>query len=127
MESRSRKVLGTVGSLNIALALVFAVTAPTAAEVEAQSGRLWYDRCSQPDLTSQLACTSFIFGVNEVNTLLRLHNKLHLYCPPETSTIAQLRGTVMRYLDRHPEDLDKAFVVLVLESLREAFPCAEKI
>ena len=40
---------------------------------------LWFDRCSQPDLGSQAACTSFIFGVNELHKLLRLHKKVELY------------------------------------------------
>ena len=85
---------------------------------------LWFDRCSRPDLGSQAACTSFIFGVNELHTLLRLHKKMELYCPTGDVTVADIRAIAMKYMQQHPEDLHKAFVVLVLEALREAYPCS---
>jgi Ssp1 endopeptidase immunity protein Rap1a len=87
---------------------------------------LWFDRCSRPDLGSQAACTSFIFGVNELHTLLRLHKKVELYCPTGDVTVGDFRNMVVMYMQQHPDDLHKAFVVLILEALREAFPCSDR-
>ena len=87
---------------------------------------LWFDRCSQPDLGSQAACTSFIFGVNELHKLLRLHKKVELYCPIGDVTVADIRAIAMKYMQQRPDELHKAFVVLLLEALREAFPCSGK-
>jgi hypothetical protein len=102
------------------------VTTSAADKDDPQLASLWFDRCSKPDLGSQVACTSFIFGVNELHTLLRLHKKVELYCPSDTATVADFRDVIMKYMEQHPNDLRKAFVVLILEALREAFPCSNR-
>jgi|SRR6185436_14254954 hypothetical protein len=110
------------GSLLVALTALAMSSA--ADKVNPEVASLWFDRCSRPDLGSQAACTSFIFGVNELHTLLRLHKKMELYCPTGDVTVADIRAIAMKYMQQHPEDLHKAFVVLVLEALREAYPCS---
>ena len=108
--------------------LACALTGPArhSAAQTAESGSVWLERCSQSDIASQLACTSFIFGVNELTTLLRLHNKIELYCAPESTTVAELRELVMDFMKRNPSQLHRAFVVLILEALREHFPCGSR-
>jgi hypothetical protein len=47
----------------------------------------------------------------------------HAICIPSTVSTAQSLTVVVRYLRNHPEKLNDAFASLVLDALREAWPC----
>jgi hypothetical protein len=45
------------------------------------------------------------------------------FCPPPSSTNAQQLRVVVLYAEKHPERLDGNFKYLVVDALREAWPC----
>ncbi len=44
-------------------------------------------------------------------------------CPPSGVTVGQLSRVVVAYLNEHPADLHLRDTVLVLRTMRDAFPC----
>jgi hypothetical protein len=45
------------------------------------------------------------------------------FCPPPSSTNAQQQRVVVLYAEKHPERLHENFKRLVVDALREAWPC----
>jgi Rap1a immunity proteins len=45
------------------------------------------------------------------------------FCPPASSTNAQQQRVVVLYVEKHPERLHENFKHLVVDALREAWPC----
>jgi hypothetical protein len=50
----------------------------------------------------------------------------HAICIPSTVSTAQSLTVVVRFLRNHPEKLNDAFASLVLDALREAWPCTKR-
>jgi hypothetical protein len=44
-------------------------------------------------------------------------------CPPPESTRLQIIGTFLAFAKRHPEQMDREFTDVALDSLVEAYPC----
>lgn len=69
-------------------------------------------------------CLTFIQAVNETHNAFVKHEKLGpLYCLPYGVTYGQLGKIIYSYLDEHPEDIKQTAASLVLDTLKEAFPC----
>ena len=74
-------------------------------------------------------CAGFITGVMESQTLWEARDKLEKrnhrfrFCLPENSTNGQYLRVFLKYLDNHPEELQKPAAFLLVESLVEGFPC----
>lgn len=64
-------------------------------------------------------CLGYVLGVWHMTTAERL------VCPPADITSGQLRRAVVRYLQRHPEVLNRQPAGLVLEALESTFPCVQ--
>jgi len=71
-------------------------------------------------------CLGFITGImtmtDEVQTANPKYAKLPCY-PDGTMTAGQAARVVTKYLNSHPEKLHRDAHILVIEALREAFPC----
>ena len=48
-----------------------------------------------------------------------------LFCVPEQITLAQMVRVVVRYLNRHQEDLHESGIVLATRAFTQVFPCPE--
>ena len=44
-------------------------------------------------------------------------------CPPPESTRLQIIGTFLAFAKRHPEQMNREFTDVALDSLVEAYPC----
>ena len=47
------------------------------------------------------------------------------YCIPNKATNSQIQKVVVKYLDNHPARLHEWYGKLVLDAIKEAFPCKE--
>jgi hypothetical protein len=62
----------------------------------------------------------FLAGMNETPEQAHMRQG---YCLPEAVTNGQNRTVFVKYLEDHPEELHKPAAVLLIDSLRKAFPC----
>jgi hypothetical protein len=51
-------------------------------------------------------------------------NSLYPICVPENAPKRQVLSVVVRYLHNHPERLNDDFLWIIMDALREAWPCA---
>jgi hypothetical protein len=75
------------------------------------------------------ACDGYIVGVIEaqgfwsyVGDASRIRPKPY-FCMPDGVTNGQSIKVVIKYLDNYPEQLHESAVLIVMESMHEAFPC----
>ena len=87
------------------------------------SGNNFISRCDPaPDAWIDGFCRGYIAGLSEPGPLLAAAPN----CPPKGATYGQDYLIVVKYIHNHPEEMHKQTSVLVLEALREAFPCPAK-
>jgi len=67
-------------------------------------------------------CLGYIQGISQLNRL----NSLNEFCPHGKVTLHQEMRVVHKYLQSHPERLHEGKIVLVLDALKEAFPCKKE-
>ncbi len=87
---------------------------------------------------SALACVMYISGFRDgynatiATAALKIYgvkqgprklNNVHTYCRPEKLPHGQFIRIVVRYLQQHPEQLHYSASLLILQALKEAFPC----
>jgi len=70
-------------------------------------------------------CLGFIYGMAEMHNVYRAlyPQAATIFCLPRGFTGRQGARVVVRYLDTHPERLHEPGAGLIIEALREAFPC----
>jgi hypothetical protein len=87
------------------------------------SGSAFISRCDPaPDAWIDGFCRGYVSGLSEPGPLLVAAPN----CPPKGVTYGQDYLIVVKYIHNHPEEMHKQTSVLVLEALREAFPCPAK-
>jgi len=97
-------------------------TAPEAVDI-VSSGNNFTSRCDPaPDAWIDGFCRGYIAGLSEPGPLLVAAPN----CPPKGATYGQDYLIVLKYIHNHPEEMHKETSILVLEALREAFPCPAK-
>ena len=71
------------------------------------------------------ACGSYIEGVVDAISADKIaHPNDVFFCVPKEATEEQFARIILKYSDNHPEKLHLSAVVLVIEALTSAFPCA---
>ena len=94
-----------------------------AAEMEDVSGAYLKNICTsyveRPASTLEGMCIGYVVGV------ISVVKYMNYFCLPVKSTHSQATLVVKKYLAEHPEKLHLDADGLVLEALKEAFPCAE--
>lgn len=70
--------------------------------------------------------SSVITYMNKHGTYKGILMKKHgiLFCPPRGSTNEQKARIIVKYFDKHPDLLKKAYEVGVYRALKQAYPCA---
>lgn len=86
--------------------------------------------CEKPDAVpsafSNGFCAGFVTGVVEAQTMWERRTLKHpSFCLPEKSTNGQILKVFTKYLDDHPEELHQPAALLLVTSLRHAFPCGK--
>lgn len=118
-RSQTRR-LGTAGCAAVALLLL--PVSPAAAEDV--TGTRIVEFCMSdagPDLA---LCHGFFRGLSDTHSIYAAMGKgLHLYCLPRGVTQEQFERVAFRWMEKHPEDLERPAAVLIIQSLHEAYPC----
>ena len=78
------------------------------------SGNRLNEECQSNE---SLYCLGYASGIADTRPLF------HNICLPDSSTYGQVELVVKKYLADHPDKLHQDAVILVLEALKEAFPC----
>jgi hypothetical protein len=103
-----------VASLAVGFLTVAAVISPSSAQ---GTGDEWLKRCSDDDF----ACATYLAGVNDLHNLPEVPK---MYCIGKSgATVVQMRQVVLKYLRDNPNKTHLSFISLVLDAMREAFPC----
>jgi hypothetical protein len=87
------------------------------------SGEVFLDLCTSNEALCQYYAVGVLDGANMVAWAanLRLHT-----CPPNSVSGEQIGKIVLKYLQDHPEELNRRYAsYLVNKALVEAFPCRE--
>jgi hypothetical protein len=64
-------------------------------------------------------CAGYMWAIMDFNPAIKW------YCAPEGVTLGQLIKVFLKYMDEHPEQLHEDASLMLLRSLRKAFPCKE--
>jgi Rap1a immunity proteins len=66
--------------------------------------------------------------IQNLTTLLDIKtgNREFSVCTPENSTRTQLIAAFVEYIKQKPQRYSEEFLVVVLDSLRESFPCTDR-
>ena len=123
-------------------ALLFASAIPSASDADAISGNDFLSAClSEGDLAKEGFCVGYLLGAIEgirygsalpflairsgedMTETLGMAEKFLGACIPEAAEFGQHRDVAVRYIERSPESRHLPARGLILDSLREAFPC----
>lgn len=88
--------------------------------------------CASGSLTDrgrqrQRYCSGFVSGVEEaIRLAMRMDPRgLGSICPPPTERARQFTDNYIRYAGRRGADLDRPAAQVVVEALRDAYPCPQ--
>jgi hypothetical protein len=114
----------------ILAALVGVLLAPSTAEAVSKNGNELFSDCSAENATySNGICMGYIVGVGDAVLDLQflglIDARFSPICVPRKSgvTVGQMVDIVKKYLTDHPEFRHQGGGALVVQALRQAFPC----
>ena len=84
------------------------------------------DSMSKEEIVGGIKCQGYLLGFLESgefhNFTYKIPQKDRLFCPKAITNI-DLQKLVVRYLEKHPADLDKQAYLLTTKAFMAAFPC----
>ena len=123
-----------------ALIMFLMMTGPAVGQ--GMDGNVLLDRCRSGDLVPKSLCAGYITGVNDgarfgyataifhydrdsffTAGLDRTVSRRIEYCLPENSTVRQTVDVVVDFLARNPQRRHEPGSVLIIDALKNAFPC----
>ncbi len=107
--------------LTAAVVLGFAMSFNPALATGGPKGSDLLEQCMTKLNTPQAQCTSFISGII-AGHLLSVGTSKPFFCIPEK---ANAKKTVMKYLRKHADELDRDAAELILTALADAWPCTD--
>ena len=97
------------------------------------TGQEWLSQCKGITNIQRASCIAYIRGLDDMNSLF---NQLQIYskqednynsfpkiCYPKGVTFGQLKKTLSKWLNEHPEKLYEELSFLYIMMMRETFPC----
>jgi len=106
--------------------LALAVTvSPSKAQNREDTGNDWLKKCSadasKADSRANLGmCYGYLIAISDIVSIIPESLR---YCLAQGVTMDQVRQVTLKYLRDNPSKTHEPFVSLVLDALREAFPC----
>lgn len=106
---------------------ILCISSPSVAEPDYSSGNSVLPFCKSLVEGKSLevwegTCAGIVSGLLWVGRSLPPERR---FCFPKGATIIQAERIVIKYLDQHPEQLHLDFRGLVLDALKNAWPCAD--
>ena len=94
------------------------------AEVDKESANYWLPFCrhvvagnfDQGDAFMNGTCLGMIIGLADLGRYVGA-------CRPDSATLEQAARVVVQFLDQHPARTNEKFEDLVIEAMRDAWPC----
>ena len=97
------------------------------AEAQDITGNHIIELCESASASDLALCHGFFRGLSDTHSIYAAMGKgLHLYCLPRGVTQEQFERVAFKWMEAHPEYLDRPAAVLIVEALHEGFPCDEK-
>jgi len=128
--SREHPVVASVlGFYLLALAVT---VSPSKAQNREYTGNDWLEKCSadaskseslanKADSWTNLGmCYGYLIAISDIVSIIPESLR---YCLAQGVTMDQVRQVTLKYLRENPGKTHEPFVSLVLDALREAFPC----
>ena len=103
----------------ILLATAFAIATVAPASAGFISGNRWKDTC--PSDADDDFCIGYVAGV--IDWYDGEQNEPRYFCLPESVTLGQAHAVTVQYIEAHPEEWHVSTSYLVMNALKEAFPC----
>jgi len=104
---------------------ILAVMVDTALLSDKVTTRQLRGACAATNAPANLRlCQAFV--VSGANTMLDPHGSFRQICAVPTATFGQFRKTFLSYVERHPEEIERPAVIVILEAFEAAFPCSQK-
>jgi Rap1a immunity proteins len=109
-----------VASLAVGFLAVAVSVSPLRAH-EFYTGNEWLKKCSDgaPDVGMGM-CVGYLIAISDLRLLLPEGAR---HCPEKGVTVNQARQVAVKYLRDNPAKTHLPFMSVVLDALREAFPC----
>ena len=102
-------------SIWIACSLFVVLSSNNNAKAYFLSGNDLYKECQ----TSSEFCRGSISAYDDMAETL----ESNVYCMRKTTQLRQLKDILVSYMQRNPQERDRAAVNIFLEAMREAYPC----
>jgi Rap1a immunity proteins len=114
------------------LAACVAFTSPCFAQEFQFTGNALLDGCKDQLSGNPSTATMIVYkgGIctGAVKILLDLGDSLdqsHRSCAPNNATMGQAMRVVIKYIEVHPENMNRSFTFLITEAMRQAWPCSK--
>ena len=117
--------------LLVVLSLFAASPVMAAEQFELETTRYLYDTCKNAGIRgantyNAIYCRTFINGAMNAHVhLTSTYNFPRQYCLPLTNVEAKIAGIFMKYVEEHPQYLNKPAIINLYYALHGAFPCPE--
>ncbi len=96
-----------------------------AAEAAEFTGASLLAMCRSEDPIEQGFCHGFFRGHSDTHSIFMAMNRgLALYCVPDGVTVSDAERLVFLWMEEHLDLLGEPALVLVMQALREEFPCS---
>ena len=104
----------------LTLALIFAVTLPMNANASGSlSAADMLKSCERDDGF----CIAYVTAIMDLDERDYLNDEDTHFCLPDRARLADIKGTIVRYLHEHSEVLGEPFVEAAIDGLRQGYPC----
>jgi len=115
-------------SFTLALAVIAMTVGSTPAAAESLTSREvvgWLRQGGDIEKLAKVSINSYFDSMLWANTYVHKVNDIRIYCQPQKLAINGEQAAAMfrKYLDEHPEHLDKPVGFVVLLTLKDTFPC----
>jgi len=85
------------------------------------------DQAFADNLRAQGNCYSYIRGVHEgIGATVALADIPDIFCIPNQVRMGQIHDTIIQYLERNPQRRHLPAALLIIQALRNAFPCGTR-
>jgi hypothetical protein len=111
-------------TLLLCIALLGGMPSTATASPDPRSGNAMLTGCKRA-LTEQADAKSyFCMGVvDTLRTMRRFYTEETTFCSPPEVTTEQLLRVTIKFMEEHPDLLDRSFIILALASYQRAWPC----
>ena len=80
-------------------------------------------KVSQAEVEAATICAGYVMGVSDTHDMITALNSSPSFCAPDDVTVGQMVNPVHRYLVGNPERIHLSASNIIVNALKEEFPC----